>query len=129
MPTTTIVDAGPYRFTRNPIYLGMIVAHRSRHGLRQPLPASGALALRPRHPLRRGRPRGSLSRAQVRRRLSPLPLARAALAIAAPAQNLQHAARKPSHALVAIGALYEPTDRPADLARGGLRRGARLIHR
>jgi protein-S-isoprenylcysteine O-methyltransferase Ste14 len=24
-PTTTIVDAGPYRFTRNPIYLGMIV--------------------------------------------------------------------------------------------------------
>jgi protein-S-isoprenylcysteine O-methyltransferase Ste14 len=25
MPTTTIVDAGAYRFTRNPIYLGMIV--------------------------------------------------------------------------------------------------------
>jgi len=25
MPTTTIVDAGPYRFTRNPSYLGMIV--------------------------------------------------------------------------------------------------------
>src|SRR6202166_3864079 len=25
MPTTTIVDAGPYRFTCNPIYLGMIV--------------------------------------------------------------------------------------------------------
>ena len=25
MPTTTIVDAGPYRFTRNPIYLGMMV--------------------------------------------------------------------------------------------------------
>ena len=25
LPTTTIVESGPYRFTRNPIYLGMCI--------------------------------------------------------------------------------------------------------
>ncbi len=53
----------------------------SRSVLVLPLAVADAGALRPRHPLRCGRPRGSLSRAQVRRRLSPLPRARAALAL------------------------------------------------
>jgi hypothetical protein len=57
-------------------------ARRSRHRLRQPLAAGDARALRRRHPLRRGRAGGSLSRAQVRRGLSPLPRPRAALAVA-----------------------------------------------
>jgi protein-S-isoprenylcysteine O-methyltransferase Ste14 len=66
-PTTTIVEGGPYRFGRNPIYLSMFL------GLIGLALAVGNLwlllmlvPLRPRHPLRRCGPRGSLSRAQVR---------------------------------------------------------------
>ena len=82
-PTTTIVDRGPYRLTRNPIYLGMVLGLIGLAS-EQPLAVADAGALRPRHPLRRSRQRGSLSRAQVRRRLSPLPRTCAALAIVLP---------------------------------------------
>lgn len=59
-PTTTIVEYGPYRFTRNPIYLGMFLG---QIGLA--IAFNDAGALRARYPLRRSGPRGSLSRAQV----------------------------------------------------------------
>ena len=81
-PTTTIVANGPYRLTRNPIYLAMVL------GLIGLAIAFDSLwivvtlvPLLSRHPLRRGRPRGSLSRAQVRRRLSQLSVPRAPLAV------------------------------------------------
>jgi Phospholipid methyltransferase len=60
LPTTTIVEAGPYRLTRNPIYLGMVL------GLIGLAIAFNRLC---------DHPRGSVSRAQVRGRLSPLPRA------------------------------------------------------
>jgi Phospholipid methyltransferase len=65
-PTTTIVEAGPYRLTRNPIYLGMVL------GLIGLAIAFNRLC---------DHPRGSVSRAQVRGRLSPLPRAGTTLGV------------------------------------------------
>jgi Phospholipid methyltransferase len=95
--TTTIVDTGPYRVTRNPIYLGILGLIGLAIDPQQPLAVADAGALRPRHPLRCSRPRGSLSRAKLRRCL-PLPSARAALAVLpakmVPSQGaLQHSAK------------------------------------
>lgn len=74
MPTTFIVEKGPYRFTRNPIYLGMMlglvglaIAFDSLWLLVTLVPFF--LVIR----YGGGRPGGSLSRAQVRRGLSPVP--------------------------------------------------------
>src|SRR5215472_11309290 len=58
--------------------------HRLGHCPQQSLAVADAGALRPRHPLWCSRPRGSLSRTQVRRRLSPLPRTCAALAVVLP---------------------------------------------
>jgi hypothetical protein len=67
LPTTTIVESGPYRFTRNPIYLSMFLG---LIGLASAFDNLWLLMMlvpfAPRHPPRRSGPRGSLSRAQVR---------------------------------------------------------------
>jgi protein-S-isoprenylcysteine O-methyltransferase Ste14 len=66
-PTTTIVESGPYRFTRNPIYLsmflgliGLAIGFDDPWLLLMMVPFSG------RYSLRRSGSRGSLSRAEVR---------------------------------------------------------------
>src|SRR5262249_23234483 len=81
LPTTAIVESGPYRFTQPHLPLPVPGSDRLGHCVRQSLAADHAGALRPRHPLRRSGPRGSLSRAQVWRCLPWLPLACTALAV------------------------------------------------
>ena len=81
-PTTRIVAAGPYRFTRNPIYSGMFLALIGLAIGFDSLWLLAALVLfyfviR----YRSRRPRGGLSGAQIRQRLSRLQDARAPLAL------------------------------------------------
>jgi protein-S-isoprenylcysteine O-methyltransferase Ste14 len=66
LPTTTIVETGPYRFTRNPIYLGMSLGLAGLAIAFDNLWLLATLTLRPCHSLRCGGQRGTLSRAQRR---------------------------------------------------------------
>ena len=82
-PSTALVVEGPYRFTRNPIYIGFVLLY---FGLAIVLTSLWVLAAA--HPradrlaARRRGARGDLSRAAIRRRLPQIPGARAALALA-----------------------------------------------
>jgi protein-S-isoprenylcysteine O-methyltransferase Ste14 len=81
-PTTAIVTGGPYRFTRNPIYIGMFPGQT---GLGIGFDSLWVLAMLVPFYLVirycRRRPRGGLSRAQVQRSLSRLQVRRAPLAL------------------------------------------------
>ena len=72
-PTTLIATTGPYRWTRNPMYLGMALIYA---GLAIGFDGPIAFALLPvgadRDPDAGDRPRRALSRSEVRRRLPPL---------------------------------------------------------
>jgi protein-S-isoprenylcysteine O-methyltransferase Ste14 len=61
LPTTTIVETGPYRFTRNPIYLGMFLALAGLAIAFDNLWLLATLVPFPRHSPRCGGPQGSLS--------------------------------------------------------------------
>lgn len=64
-PTTTVVEHGPYRFTRDPIYLGMFLAQDSLAiAFNNPWLLMTLAPVCARRPLRRGASQGSLSRAQ-----------------------------------------------------------------
>ena len=69
-PSTMLIERGPYKFTRNPIYIGMVILY---FGLAVMLTSAWMLLLLipvlidP--PAWRGRARGGLSHRQVRRRL------------------------------------------------------------
>ena len=72
-PTTTIVANGPYGVTRNPIYIGMFLGQTGLAiGFDNPVDTRHSGTILSGHPLRRDRPRRSLSGTQVRCRLSRL---------------------------------------------------------
>jgi protein-S-isoprenylcysteine O-methyltransferase Ste14 len=65
LPTTTIVESGPYRFTRNPVYLGMFLGLIGLAIAFDNLwAADDAGALRTRHPLG-GQPSSPLVRSEA----------------------------------------------------------------
>ena len=81
-PSTALVVTGPYHVTRNPIYIGLVLAYFGLAIMLTSLwvlvlsdPGAGRLAAR------RGRAGGGLSRAAIRRGLPQIQSPRAALAL------------------------------------------------
>ncbi len=80
LPALAIVSGGPFAFTRNPLYLALIVLFTAIGvALADPSFLVFLPAPDPRVAVRRRPPRGALPRRQVRRRLSRLQGARPAL--------------------------------------------------
>ena len=86
-PTSAIIEAGPYRYSRNPIYVGMFVILVGARSRSTPLAVRRAGCFLWRDPLGRGGARGSLSRPQVRRSLSGLRQAGQTVAVRRPVEQ------------------------------------------
>ena len=87
-PTSAIIEAGPYRYSRNPIYVGMfVIVAGAAIALDSLWQFAALVALYGDAPLGRGGARGSLSRPQVRRGLSRLRQAGQAVAVRRPVKS------------------------------------------